>query len=123
MKKIEFKTGKCEFDLLDGARTYTLGLMKNTGGLKGIYLAHITEGEASRLVDNLKAGGYENYQKEGYVSFPSAIESLHSLIKSKGVHLYENPYSNTIGIVEFDYHRNRAEQKTFYNPVIFIKSK
>lgn len=98
MKKLEFKTSKGSFMLVDSIE------------IEGIKLSEITEEQASEIVD--KKIGYKNYLESTDVisnySCVTATKSLHSLIKSKGAYLYENPH-NTV----------EAEQKTFYNPVIF----
>lgn len=131
-KRIEITTSKATFLLVD-LPTDDKGFVEqhliDAYGSVYFKLSEISEEEAKMLVDENNEYGitlFQNYQTTSMAYFDeqlSAIESLHSLIKSKGMHLYENPYSNTIGLVEFDYHRNRAESKTFYNPILFIKSK
>lgn len=141
MKKIEFKTGKCEFDLLEGGQDYTLEYMKNTDWWQAIHLANITEEEASGIVDSTRKNirekdiifqDYQSKYKKDF-SYDTAIESLHSLLKSKGIHLFENPiklpHSLEYCCSRWTYYGyevseyRKAEEKTFYNPMIFIKIK
>lgn len=131
MKQLEFKTAKCEFVLVDNDSLNIVSgqaLVDEYGDY--ITLKNITEEEASILVDSCidffdGENGYLNYQYKNGM-FSSAIDSLHSLIKSKGVHLYENPQTK---IVDDNYSKSnrilweKAEANTFYNPIIFIKSK
>lgn len=110
MKKREFETRKGKFTLVDG--------FYHING--GINLSKITEEQASEIVDEVW-GKYKNYETDeragNYNRFvcDSAIESLNSLLKSKGVHLFENPTKERF--VYFEY--REAERKTFYNPYIF----
>lgn len=133
MKKLEFETSKGMFvvtdvpDILNGDVYY--GGSKN----KGIKLSEITEEQASVIVDSNDEYGvvmYQNYQTTSmqyYDEQITAIEYLHSLLKSKGVHLFENPIDLEerlecncdicYGRLESDH--EEAEEKTFYNPYVF----
>lgn len=115
MKKLEFETSKGKFVLVDG-------YVEN-----GIDLKQITEERAGEIVDSMQSGTVlgklvtdlynhtiEIYKHEGRdIKFISAVKCLHSLLKSKGVHLFKNPAP----ILHQD--RLRQEQNTFYNPFIF----
>lgn len=110
MKKFEFETSKGKFVLVDG-------YVEN-----GIDLKQITEQQASEIVHNKHpiSGGFVNYFEStslitSYSCF-SAIQSLHSLLKSKGVHLFKNPF---LDFETLDPSAVYAEQNTFYNPHIF----
>lgn len=129
MKELRFTTSKGEFlacDAINGANTHT-----------GISLKDITEEQASKVVDeflfNANDGSdygdekvYKDYvTDEIYLTNP--IESLYSLLKSKGIHLYENPIDSPecidgypdayLDAIQEDIHL--SEEKTFYNPYIF----
>lgn len=95
-------------------------------------LKDITEERASEVVDsNIKQGlikCYFDYIKGYYSnSLFTAIESLHSLFKSKGIHLFDNPDGISYRTCSFDsgidYRSflswNDAEEKTFYNSILF----
>lgn len=117
MKKLEFETSKGSF------------LLNEEG--KGISLKEITEKKASEIVDeflfNANDGSdyvdqevYKNYiTDEIYLTNPK--ESLHSLLESRGIYLYEKPYlpEELINNQEAFIADLKAEQKTFYNPYIF----
>ena len=94
----------------------------------------LTEEIASELVkttwihDKKILCKYKNYNSEGDGSYFSAVKSFKSAIESKGFYWLENP----IEIIERgeDTEHNRvlnqnewqeAEEKTFKNPLIFIK--
>lgn len=120
MKKLEFKTAKCEFILVD-KNDITDDEYQALLYFKKVYLlSHITEEEAREIVD-LKGDRFQDYDHVSCCDrwCNTAIKSLHSLIKSKGVHLYENPNDNQCGTCEYQ----ETESKTFYNPILFIKSK
>nr|WP_317633077.1 hypothetical protein [uncultured Flavobacterium sp.] len=94
MKKLEFETSKGRF-VIKGLNFIPL----NCNGIK---LSEITEEQASEVVGSIK--------------------ELHSLLKSKGIYLFENPYGEWFSDFknandELDW--QLAEQKTFYNPYIF----
>lgn len=102
MKKLEFKTSKGSFLLSDenyylvnerAVKTAYLNNVKQFEYVSFIRLSEITEQQASEIVD--KKIGYKNYLESTDVisnySCVTAIKSLHSLLKSKGVYLYENP--------------------------------
>ena len=122
MKKLEFETSKGNFLLVDMDFESVLDKYK---GLKFTFmypLKHISELEASEIV--FRIGHHSN----GHL-IPSAVELLHSLLKSKGIHLFENPVKlphsleycssrwSYYGYEVSEY--RKAEQKTFYNPYIF----
>ena len=96
--------------------------------------SELTEEIASELVkttwihDKKILCKYKNYNSEGDGSYFSAVKSFKSAIESKGFYWLENP----IEIIERgeDTEHNRvinqnkwqeAEEKTFRNPLIFIK--
>lgn len=102
-------------------------------------LKEITEEQASEIVDykveetEFQGGGLYNtiynYEKGDFELGNSQIESLYSLLKSKGIHLFENP-ENLPHSLEYCSSRwtyygyevrkyREAETKTFYNPCIF----
>lgn len=143
MKKLEFETSKGAFFMVDAIERKNLH--------DGIFLKQITEEQASSIVDEGDSepwtdsfkSGYRDYQItdiEQYSSCITAIESLHSLLKSKGIHLFDNPVikplipneqtlkkmhnkgygENDFVDLKYDqYQFDLAEEKTFYNPVIF----
>ena len=97
--------------------------------------SELSEEIASELVNEtlmyekhkVKCYRYRSY-KEGFVRFDNAIESFISAVESKKFHWLENP----IEIIERgeDTEHNRvlnqnewqeAEEKTFRNPLIFVK--
>ena len=97
--------------------------------------SELTEEIASELVDEtimyekhkVKCYRYRSYI-EGFVGFDNALESFISAVESKGFYWLENP----IEIIERgeDTEHNRvlnqnewqeAEEKTFKNPLIFVK--
>lgn len=124
MKELKFKTDKSEFTLNDGG--------------EGIPLKKITEEQASEIVkmtwisSNPNLCKFKNYDVNGNGSLSSAIESLHSLLKSKGINLFENPcerfspYDSRSKTGKHDWNEEdviervykEAESKTFYNPCI-----
>jgi len=77
--------------------------------------SELTEEIASELVNEtimcekhkVKCYRYRSY-KEGFVGFDNAIESFISAIESKGFYWLKNPI-------------DEKEEKTFKNPLIFIK--
>lgn len=123
MKKLEFKTSKGSFMLvdipLDVTHVNKIGMVKFEDDFnytpifsKNISLIsnlkEITENKASVIIDgfldlNNVFGCCEKKYKKN-----SSIETLYSYLTQKGVYLFENK----IGSIY-------AEQQTFYNPVIF----
>lgn len=86
-------------------------------------LSEMTEEEANGIVDSTRKNirekdivfqDYQSKYKKDF-SYDTAIESLHSLLKSKGVYLFRNPYTSKINPLEY----KEAKEKTFYNPYIF----
>ena len=97
--------------------------------------SELTEEIASELVEywqNMANDGfiYENYKTKKKKK-KTAVESLISAIESKGFHWLENPISDPNKIIQtslsfkkFAKHSelfDRAEEKTFRNPLIFVK--
>lgn len=101
------------------------------------FLKDINEEQASGIADNFKMG-YKNYtyrnptlggQQVAMIIpdyYRNSIDSLLSLMDSKGCHLYENPLKNTFGIQSLEGSKKHVEQieqaslKTFYNPAIYL---
>lgn len=123
MKVLEFETSKGRFCVTDGYDCIN----------GGIEIRNITEEQSREIVKqsihtNLYAHYVENIEVNTYC-YISAIESLHSLLKSKGIHLFENPvptpeyqcdnFGNG-GMCESWINTYKTEEeKTFYNPFIF----
>ena len=97
--------------------------------------SELTEEIASELVDfwqNTSNDGfiYENY-KTNLPKKETAVKSFISAVESKGFHWLENPISDPNKIIQtslsfkkFAKHSelfDRAEEKTFRNPLIFVK--
>lgn len=137
MKQLEFETSKGRFRVVDEKDYMVFHLMIAKNGFDCISLQEITEEKAREIVDeflfNANDGSdygdekvYKDYvTDEIYLTNP--IESLHSLLKSKGIHLFKNPHPRRYimamtdkGIVDTTEKLYlEAEQKTFYNPYIF----
>ncbi len=94
--------------------------------------SELTEEIASELVDEtimyekhkVKCYRYRSY-KEGFVGFDNAIESFISAVESKGFHWLDNPiekpkYYDKI-LTKNCLIWQEAEEKTFRNPLIFVK--
>lgn len=109
MKELKFKTSEGKFLLLETlSDNYRL-----FGFIKGIKLSEITEEQASDIVSSLVA------DKQGNKSY---VYTLHSLLKSKGIHLFKNPYTKQVDENYSKHNRilfEKSEAKTFYNPYIF----
>lgn len=144
MKVLEFETSKGIFKLIDMPETIRvngwngnimideLNQISQEKYSKGFYLKNITEEQAIEIVDKHRFG-YKNYtwrnpklggQQVAMVISDycrNAIDSLLSLIDSKGIYLYEKPYlpEELINNQEAFMADLKAEQKTFYNPYIF----
>lgn len=116
MKKLEFETSKGRFVIVDSTtldKVSGQALVDEYGDY--IILSEITEEQASEIV--FRIGHHSNDHL-----IPSAKQILHSLLKSKGIYLFENPYGEWFSDFknandELDW--QLAEQKTFYNPYIF----
>jgi len=146
MKKLEFETSKGRFVVSDerhylknefGIKTAYLNGVKQFEFEKFIELNRITEEQASEIVDygviieEVQGGGlyemYYDYELGRYSLGKSQIESLHSLLQSKGIHLYDNPVDLNEQLdcnCDMCYQKLEdsfveAEEKTFYNPYIF----
>lgn len=140
MKVLEFKTSKGEFVMVD-LPIDVRSIKYSEKGIwikyeddkewnpfldieRGVFLINtlkqITEEQASEIV--FRIGNHSNEHL-----IPTAKELLHLLLKSKGIHLFENPYKayNDILLSEVDnkkindFKKWILEQKTFYNPYIF----
>lgn len=114
MKQIKITTDKGEFLLVDG--DVAKGGIKHEDKIYYYFCdaKNITEEQASEIVDYFTeySKRYQDYERLEF-AYLTAIESLHSLLKSKGIHLFRNPNNS-------DYFTNRStEQKAFYNPFIF----
>ena len=110
--------------------------MITENGFDCIELKEITEEQASQIVDDPfgleicddEVIVFKDYEDEEN-TYSSSIDSLYSLIFSKGIHLYDNPVPEPE--YQFDNFGNggmceswinayqEQEQKTFYNPYIF----
>lgn len=144
MKKIEFETSKGSWLVLDSKdapssfNRYLRDIEKELRVrlTEGYKLSEITEEQVSDIVDEPLFGKhYRDYtfiptlddSYAGEFRLNTAIESLHSLLKSKGIHLFENPHPRRYimamtdkGIVDTTEKLYlESEQKTFYNPYIF----
>lgn len=147
MKELRFSTSKGEFLMVDmpldvDKIAYGIGGVKIKQGNDKKWtsflsakcelvntLKHITEEQASEIVDDYKKW-FKNYsykedavggQRVSIVVFPyhkKAIDSLFSLLDSKGIHLFENPIEIGTSKEDYEIYKN-SEQKTFYNPYIF----
>lgn len=116
MKKLAFETSKGRFVVVDGvgedfAMDLTHMIICDEWFVK---LSEITEEEAREIVE-LKGDRFQDYNHISCCDrwCNTAIDSLHSLLKSKGIHLYKNPAPL------LHHTRLEVEQKTFYNPYVF----
>lgn len=130
MKTLEFETIKGRFLVVDSKdapssfNRYLRDIEEKLGVqlTTGYKLSEITEEEVSGIVDEpfgLEVGDdevivFKDYEDEEN-TYSNSIDSLYSLIFSKGIHLFENPYKN---------HQDKDletwyEELTFYNPYIF----
>lgn len=137
MKSKVFNTSKGEFlivDLPGKGNTETICLLsdlkyKIVGPVK-----LITEEQASDIMvseyvftpgENVEHWNlYKNYEDNSLSWSFTALDSLHSLIKSLGIHLYENPFGNYKDFEgKMDLYMNilSEEQNTLYNPYIWKK--
>ena len=128
MKTLEFETSKGKFKIIDMPDEIRVNGWNGSIVIdkenqisrekyeKGFYLINATEEQANAIVDKVMNNQhFQNYDFKEITDrwTKSAIESLHSLLKSKGIHLFRNPNNS-------DYFTNRStEEKTFYNPFIF----
>lgn len=144
MKKLEFETSKGRFLVVDmvidiwtseDEKSSTLHLEGEVYQVMScIKLAEITEEQASDIVDKvMNEQHFQNYNFKSYNDrwVKTAIESLHSLLKSKGLHLFKNPLQSSKPTADLAFYDNvkdakliynkwkESEQKTFYNPYIF----
>lgn len=124
----------------DTYREYFIGKLHEIS-----FISEITEEQAAEVVEcSIHTNLFAHYVNEIPVNtycYKSSIESLHSLIKSKGYHLFENPYKepkfnydfgedgpsdSMLESAEFDFdyrleEYNEAETKTLRNPYLFKK--
>ncbi len=137
MKKLEFTTGKGRFVIMDVKDVDYDVLGINGHELEKIgYLDELTEEQAIDIVDKSWDSGikittkYPNYETNDwsyYGSFGYALDSLHSLIKSKWWYLEKNPVQESIKHLpekeqhyrQLDADWQQAESLTLHNPVIF----
>lgn len=133
MKKLEFTTGKGGFVVVDGSQPIDTEIAKLIfGSYWSIRFKDLTEEQASEIVDYTNFIGfavYEDYHDGNKVLY-TALDSLHSLIKSKGWYL-ENPLQFTKPTDDLSFYDNQedmekciadwqqAESRTLNNPVIF----
>lgn len=146
MRKFEFESNGSKWMLVDaqgedvGISRVGINIGKCFYSIKEVViLKNITEEQASEVVSKVtfRIGEdvdvyYKDYMKYSSGTTYIAIESLHSLLKSKGIHLYKNPYRDDweelctwghgcfakYGKSSFELF-TEAEEKTFYNPVLF----
>lgn len=140
MKKFEFESNGSKWLLVD-SDNYGRVMHPEIEYLEVCRLKNITEEQASEVVEYGDATpsncvytvGYKDYNTgEDDYWYESSIESLRSLFKSKGIHLFENPYRDdwdelcTWGHGDFSKDGKssfqlftEAEKNTFYNPVLF----
>lgn len=104
MKTLEFETSKGRFVLVDDP-ILPQAMSITT---KYIKLSEITEEQASEIFrgKNIEHTYLKDYNKQ----------KLINVLKSKAIHLFENPIPPFHERLE-DF--KQAEQKTFYNPYIF----
>lgn len=119
---------------LEGDKNYTpWGNYSNKSKIELINgLVSITEKQAAEIVDYFTTD--EDFGKEDvfrdYLDktfYDTALESFHSLIKSEGIHLYENPETHPSALepesrshydsIEKEW--SEAEEKTYRNPYLF----
>ncbi len=121
MKKLEFETSKGRFLLIDQEPCGKV-ILPSCSHIEIGRLKQITEEQASDIVDlfNLyPKNHYQDYERLE-CGYSSSIISLHSLLRSKGIYLFKNPYPDAGLIPSAGQQLYReAELKTFYNPVIF----
>lgn len=98
MKQIKITTSKGEFLVVDGNDYRYPHYMFTKFGLRYAVISEITEEQASEIVDEDNDYGvriFQNYQTTSMQYFDeqiTAIESLHSLLKSKGITELNNKY-------------------------------
>lgn len=141
MKKLEFESNGSKWLLLcaNNREDYYLNtrVIDNPNGRvgNGVSLCMITEEQASEVVEAKYKQGklkcYFDYCKGRYThSLFTAIESLYSLLKSKGVYLYESAecdnYFCDNSRIDMSYGEytnclecENIEENTFYNPILF----
>lgn len=123
MKELKFETSKGEFlvvdDVNDIGKNIPYDLVTKIG-----YIKNLTEEQASEVVESFtqEINNYTchfNYVLNTHDITINSIESLHSLLESKGINLFENPYKQVNKEYFNKIHFEQSEQKTFYNPYIF----
>ena len=101
MKKLEIKTSQSTYDLID-------------------YDA--TDFECVEYLDSLSIDQYESRIMIKHAKFCDTVKGdlveAFNHIKELRIHFFENPHSDKLGLVEFDFQREKAEQKTFYKPIL-----
>ena len=130
--ELELKKKVLIVDLEDNEATHIKGYEFLCDG------SELTEEIASELVDEtimyekhkVKCYRYRSY-REGFVAFDNSIESFISAVESKGFYWLENPIDEPNKYVQrcmsFENLSNQfklfdeKEEKTFRNPLIFVK--
>lgn len=100
MKKLEFETSKGRFVVIDNNQddTQVIQFLKDipySSYMNRIKLSDISEEQASEIVDKVMNNQhFQNYNFKSYNDrwVKTAIESLHSLLKSKGITYLSNKY-------------------------------
>ena len=91
MKELKFKTSNGEFLVVDGNDYRYPHYMFTKFGLRYVVVSEITEEQASNIVESNIAGRFLSYDSL-YENYRNSIESLHSLLKSKGITELNNKY-------------------------------
>lgn len=134
MKELKFETEKGKFVIYDDVDNIGKHLPYDFLTKIG-YLKNLTEEQASEIVD--KVINDQHFQNYAFKNFndrwvKTAKQSLISLLISKGINLFKNPYQDDWdelctwghggfakdGKTEYELYHEQAE-KTFYNPYIF----
>lgn len=102
MKELRFESNGSKWLLVD-YDNYGRVIHPAIEYLEVCRLKNITEEQASEVMDEFE---YHPI---------SCKDQLVFLIKSKGIHLFNNPYNGWKNTDDFD----DAEEKTFYNPILF----
>ncbi|MGV6945064.1 hypothetical protein [Sphingobacterium kyonggiense] len=115
MKKLEFTTGKGRFVVVDESELPKIDQLLIGKDDKFIKLSEITEEQAREIIEHAGSPWYGHKDfTNPHNWFSNPLDSLHSLIKSKGW-FTSNPFekfADECGCEE-------AESRTLHNPVIF----
>lgn len=141
IKKLEFETRKGKFLIVENNLSILIQILHYLYQRIGL-LSGLTEEQASEIVDSLtwnftngtSGKSYRNYLAKSEFDFqpvvPTALESLHSLIKSKGW-FTSNPIQSTKPPDDLRFYDNQedmekcitdwheAESRTLHNTVVF----